>query len=478
MKLGIRILVSFLLIFVGAFYYLTQGFVTDVRYRYLEGVEDVLVDQARILAALVSRDMEDARFSADAMGRIFDAAYADRFSAEIYQVTKTGVDLRVYVTDARGIVIFDSRDPAAIGADYSNWRDVYLTLRGRYGARATDADPSEPKSTVLHVAAPVMVNGRIAGVLTVAKPTTGVNHFLAIAKARALRKSVLAGLLVVLLSTILMMVIVRPIKQLTRYADDVRQGKKAALPRLDNTEIGDMGRAFEKMRETLAGKKYVERYVQTLTHEIKSPISAIQGAAELLEEDMPENQRNRFLSNIRKASERIRQLADQMLHLSSLENLGDLETPGPIDLNRLIATVIGRFQAVIEQNRLDVAVPGDAAFSIRGDAFLVERAIANLVQNAVDFSPPAGRITISLERDKSTVALTVADQGPGIPDFARDKVFERFFSIRRPGSGEKSTGLGLNFVQKIAALHNGGIRLENCSPRGTRAILTLPLSPR
>ena len=478
MKLGLRILVGFLLIFVGAFYFLTSGFLSDIRYRYLEGVEDVLVDQARILAAAVSADMEAGRFAPEHMRQIFDKAYTSRFSAKIYQVTKTGVDLRIYLTDHRGIVIFDSVHPSETGADYSNWRDVHLTLRGEYGARSTDADPDNPASTILYVAAPVMVHGRIAGVLTVAKPTTGINSFLEIAKAKALRKSLLAGVLVVLLSTVLILIIVRPINALRRYADDVRLGKPAVLPSLDSSEIGDMGRAFERMRETLEGKKTVEHYIQTLTHEIKSPISAIQGAAELLEENMPAAQRNQFLSNIRKESDRIRQLSDRMLHLSSLESLDGLEARETIDAQRLLEQVMQRHQPAMEQKRLVVTVDGDEAAHLSGDPFLIGQAVTNLIQNAIDFSPEGGHIAVRLETRASQVIFVVEDQGPGIPEFARERIFERFFSIRRPATGEKSTGLGLNFVRKIAELHTGTIRLESREPHGARAVLSLPIAHR
>ena len=476
MKLGIRILVSFLLIFVGAFYYLTDGFLKDIRYRYLEGVEDVLVDKARILATIVSQDMQAGRFSAGRMRRVFNAAHASRFSAQIYQLTKTGVDLRVYMTDENGIVIFDSRSNSTLGADYSNWRDVYLTLRGKYGARSSDEDPKDPASNSLYVAAPIMVNDKIAGVLTVCKPTTNINDFLKIAKDRVLRKSVFAGICVVLLSTAVLVFIVRPIKLLTRYADDVRQGKKTALPKLGRSEIGDMGRAFEKMRDALEGKKYVENYIQTLTHEIKSPISAIQGASELLEEDMPRAQKTRFLTNIRKESNRIRQLVERMLHLSSLENMNIIEQPESVAFNRLVEAVIERFNPMIAQKSLELKVPGAEVIHLAGDAFLLKQAISNLIQNAIDFSPARGQISIFMKQGNERLAFVVEDQGPGMPDFAMDRVFQKFFSLQRPVSGEKGTGLGLNFVKKIAELHNGTIRLENRSPHGVRAILSLPLS--
>jgi len=474
MKLGIRILVCFLLIFVGAFYYLTRGFMSDIRYRYLEGVEDVLVDQARILATMVSQEVETDGLSTDRVRRIFEGVNAFRFSAQIYQGTKTDVDMHVYITDDKGIVVFDSRGEAAIGADYSNWRDVHLTLRGKYGARSTHDDPNTPAATTLYVAAPIMVNNTIAGVLTICKPTTNINYFLEIAKAKVFRKSVLAGLCVVLLSTALMFFIFRPIKQLIRYADDVRQGKKAVLPKLGSSEIGDMGRAFEKMRDALEGKKYVENYIQTLTHEIKSPISAIQGAAELLEEDMHREQRRQFLTNIRNETERIRELVDRMLHLSSLESMNDLETSESIQINLLLKGVLERFQAVIEQKHLKVAAPAQGETLIYGDSLLVEQAISNLIQNVVDFSPDHGHLAISLTQEKEHVTLVVEDQGPGIPDFAMGRIFEKFFSIRRPANGEKSTGLGLNFVRKIAELHNGSVHLENRPAGGVRAIFKLP----
>ena len=475
MKLGTRILVGFLLIFVGAFYYLTHGFLKDIRYRYLEGVEDVLVDQARILATIVSQEMEAGRYTAQTMRRIFDAAHATRFSAQIYQLTKTNVDLRVYITDENGIIIFDSRGEATLGADYSKWRDVYLSLKGKYGARSSDDDPLNPASNVLYVAAPITVQDNIVGVLTVGKPTTNINNFLEIAKAKVLRKSVLAGLCVVLLSTALIVFIVRPIKLLTRYADDVRMGNKASLPKLDRSEIGDMGRAFNKMRDALEGKKYVEHYIQTLTHEIKSPISAIQGAAELLEEDMPEAEKTRFLTNIHSESNRIRRLVERMLHLSTLESMNDLERRENFVVNRLIETVLERFNPVIAQKNLKLNGPETEDIRLAGDAFLMEQAISNLIQNAIDFSPDHKQITISVKPKTEHVAIVVEDEGPGIPDFAMNRIFQKFFSIQRPLSGKKSTGLGLNFVRKIAELHNGDICLENRSPHGVRAILSLPL---
>jgi two-component system sensor histidine kinase CreC len=110
----------------------------------------------------------------------------------------------------------------------------------------------------------------------------------------------------------------------------------------------------------------------------------------------------------------------------------------------------------------------------KGDPFLLHQALSNLLQNAIDFSTARGSIRIAATTGSDRVSIIVEDEGPGIPDFAKERVFERFFSLQRPGTGKKSTGLGLNFVKEVALLHGGEIRLENLPEGGLRAILSLP----
>lgn len=98
----------------------------------------------------------------------------------------------------------------------------------------------------------------------------------------------------------------------------------------------------------------------------------------------------------------------------------------------------------------------------------------NLFQNALQFSPMGAQIGVALKRLRQTVVVEIRDQGPGIPEFARDKIFDRFFSIQRPDTRKKSTGLGLNFVQEIALLHGGSIDVKNNPDVGVQAILLLP----
>ena len=116
---------------------------------------------------------------------------------------------------------------------------------------------------------------------------------------------------------------------------------------------------------------------------------------------------------------------------------------------------------------------GDDAVAL-GDAFLLQRALANLVDNALDFSPAGATVTLGLTRRRRSVDVTVRDVGPGIPDYAEGKVFEKFYSLARPHSKKKSTGLGLSFVKEIAELHHGRATLKNAPGGGVIATLSLP----
>jgi two-component system, OmpR family, sensor histidine kinase CreC len=229
------------------------------------------------------------------------------------------------------------------------------------------------------------------------------------------------------------------------------------------------------MREALEGRRYAERYVQTLTHEMKSPLAAIRGAAELLDEDMPEADRRRFLENIRAESGRAERLLNRLLELSALEGRSSLEETETVDLVPIVARAIDQAKPPANLGRvtLDVSLP-ETPVNVRGDAFILRSAVTNLLENAIDFSPAGSTVDIVLQPDGG---ITISDRGPGVPDYAREKIFERFYSLKHHLSGRKGTGLGLTLVKEAAELHGGSISLDDREDGGTVARLRLPLVP-
>ena len=472
MKLGLRIFLFYLAIFAACLYFTTDWIWTTLRMRYLESVEEPLVDSANLLASLVEREMARPDFDFADLEASLARVHSRKLSARIYDLQKSTVDLQIYITDARGTVVLDTRRPRAVGQSYIRFHDVWMTLWGRYGARATLRDPGDPFSTALYVAAPIYRNGRIAGVLTVVEPTASIDAFLRLARPAFLRAGLLTIGAVALLSLLLSYLLTRPIDRLARYADGIRLGKRPPFPRLGRTEIADLGLALRRMQETLEGRQYAEEYVQTLTHELKSPLSAIRGAAELLQEEMPPQQQARFIANIRAEAERIARIVDRMLDLARLENRREKPEMEPVELDAMIRTVAESQLLAGKNIKMEIAVPD--RLTINGNPFLLHQALENLVRNAIEFSPAGGTVKVEVIPESNRVTVAITDEGPGIPDYALDRIFERFYSLGRPDTGRKSTGLGLNLVREVAKSHGGTIRVVNRPEGGALAELTLP----
>jgi two-component system, OmpR family, sensor histidine kinase CreC len=229
------------------------------------------------------------------------------------------------------------------------------------------------------------------------------------------------------------------------------------------------------MRLRLEDKAYVENYVHTLTHELKSPLAAIRGAAELLQEPMPEADRERFAGNIQRQTERLQQLIDRLLALADVEQLRGLRTVEPVDLAALTRELLHTAEPRLRVKQLRVVESVNGEVVVQGDRFLIAQALQNLLDNAIDFSPHGGALAVAVRREGSTVEWSVRDEGPGVPDYAADRIFDRFYSLPRADTQEKSSGLGLCLVKEVSELHGGTLRIENVlDPRGCHASWSLP----
>ncbi len=202
-------------------------------------------------------------------------------NANIGGIKKVRNEYRVYLTDARGKVVFDSSGQAT-GQDYSRWNDVWLTLRGQYGARSTRSDPHDEASSVMYIAAPVMDKGRIIGVLSVGKPNLAMTPVIKRSERRILwAGGALLGIALLIGGGVVWWINFS-IGKLVRYADSVTAERPLPLPEVGSSELRKLAQALESMRVKLEGKNAIENYVYDLTHELKSPLAAIRGAAEIL----------------------------------------------------------------------------------------------------------------------------------------------------------------------------------------------------
>ena len=472
MPLAIRIFLVYLL-FVGLTgYFVLNTVMEEIRPGVRQSTEETLVDTANLMAEILRDDFKAGTLNQNRWPELLKAYGERQPAASIWGLAKNQVNHRIYVTDARGIVVLDS-SASAVGQDYSRWNDVYLTLRGEYGARSTRSDPDDPGSSVMHVGAPIRDNGQIIGVVTVAKPNSSLQPYVDRTERRLLGYG--AGLigLGLLFGALLSWWLSRALRRLTGYAQAVSEGRRAELPHYRGGELEQLATAVERMRTQLEGKAYVERYVHTLTHELKSPLAAIRGAAELLQDEMPATQRQRFVSNIDSESARMQQLIERLLNLAQVEQRQGLEERVPVPLAALVDELLETQHARIERKQLRVEQLIAPDLSLLGEAFLLRQALGNLLENALDFSPAQGVLRFAAQRQGEQIEFTLFNQAEPIPDYALTRLSERFYSLPRPDSGRKSTGLGLNFVEEVLQLHGGSLKIGNVAD-GVEVTLRLP----
>ena len=444
----------------------SDQFVPGVR----QSVEETLVQTANLLAEMAQPIQ--GRAGAANIEAVFRGYEKRRFEARIYGVLKSQPDLRVYVTDQTGRVVFDSRG-RDVGQDFSRWQDISRTLKGEYGARTTRENEYDRSSSVMYVAAPIMQNGRIVGVLSLGKPSRSFQSFIDLARAKAWQSAWWLFGLALLLALAFSFWMTRDLRRLVDHANEVAEGKRERIPIEGRSELRRLAQALEHLRAELDGKAHVEKVSQLLAHELKSPIAAIAGAAELLADETDPDRRARLQTNITGETRRLQRIVEGVLNLARAENRGRLDEVEGLALGDLVRDVLATRAERLATRNLRADCDLQPAH-MEGNRFLLRQAVANLLDNAIDFSPADGRLSISLKVTEMQARLCIRDYGPGIPDYALPRLFERFYSTPRPDSGERSSGLGLNLVQEVARLHRGGIELSNHPEGGAEACLTLP----
>ncbi|WP_028619935.1 two-component system sensor histidine kinase CreC [Pseudomonas sp. Ant30-3] len=460
MALGIRIFLVYVLFIGLTGYFVLNTVMEEIRPGVRQSTEETLVDTANLMAEILRDDFKAGTLNQNRWPQLLKAYGERQPRATIWGLPKNQVNHRIYVTDAKGIVVLDSSG-VAVGQDYSRWNDVLLTLRGEYGARSSRSDPEDASSSVMHVGAPIRDNGKIIGVVTVAKPNSSLQPYVDRTERRLLAYG--AGLigLGLLFGALLSWWLSAALRRLTGYAQAVSEGRKVEVPHYRGGELEQLATAVEQMRTQLEGKAYVERYVHTLTHELKSPLAAIRGAAELLHSEMPLAQRQRFVSNIDSESRRMQQLIERLLNLAQVEQRQGLEERTAVPLAALVSELMAAQTARIEGKRLRVEQTIAADLNIIGEPFLLRQALGNVLENALDFTPAYGVLRFSAERTGAQIEVRLFNETDAIPDYALPRLTERFYSLPRPDSGRKSTGLGLNFVEEVVKLHGGDLRIAN-----------------
>jgi signal transduction histidine kinase/putative methionine-R-sulfoxide reductase with GAF domain len=220
------------------------------------------------------------------------------------------------------------------------------------------------------------------------------------------------------------------------------------------------------------------QFIAAVSHELRTPLTSISAYAETLQggatETDPET-RERFLRVIQDESRRLTRIVDDILDLATMDAGRVRLSCRPIDARIVLDAALDVIRPMADARVIELRLPDDQPAEVHADPDLLKQLLVNLLENAVKFTEPDGRIEIGLERETSAVRLWVADDGPGIPNDKLDAIFERFYqvdgsNVRRHGG----SGLGLAIARNIAAWHDGRIWAESGEGRGARFVVSLP----
>jgi len=221
-----------------------------------------------------------------------------------------------------------------------------------------------------------------------------------------------------------------------------------------------------------------EDFTSSVSHELRTPLTSIKAYTETILRDpnMPEETRLQFLAVVDEESDRLATLIEDLLEVSRIQSGKAKFKQEPVDVTAIVEKVVTALQPLAEKNniRLQKTVAENLP-ELQADAGKIESVVTNLLNNAIKFTPQAGRVSIHVQKTENEMVIRVSDTGMGIPKESLPKIFDRFYRVNRPGKQIQGTGLGLSIVSKIVTMHNGRIDVESDVDKGTTFTVFLPL---
>jgi len=490
----------------GGFFYLDS-----YRARLIDQRSRQVLDQTRLVARAIQAAPTETR---DALVEDFGQMTALRL--RVYFPDTADGKTQPYDTWRRSRATYRLRDPAAQGWRRGAARDLDRIVDAIVGAKSPeDFDEPVPDTRsswpeVLAAAASGRSQSRVrrapdlTPVISAAVPLVGpktgsargANVLLATINARDVTRIVRAErlrlgvvllavtLVSILLSLFLARTIARPLRRLAIAAHRVRLGRarEVRVPRLPSRrdEIGLLARALHDMTQSLRQRiDATEAFAADVTHELKNPLASLRSAVDSLILVKDPALQDRLLQVVQDDVQRLDRLIVDIAEASRVDAELSRAKFEPVDLGGLVGTLVEAWEGrgLPRDVRLAFARPRKGAAVIAGEAGRFARAIDNLIDNAISFSPAGGLVEIGATRVGDDVVIRVDDEGPGVPGEARQDIFARFHSLRPDGEAfGRHSGLGLAIARAIVEGHGGVIEVRDRddAPSGARFVISIP----
>ena len=452
----------------------------------IESAKEVMVEVATMFSKIASQNIIDGEINLTTFGGIIFDYFQSPHGDERLQ------NLAIYITDKDGFLILDSRG-LSLGTDMKSHSVVGSALSGQQGISRISTEPVRGpwkargvnieyffKPEFLHVSSTIYDNRQeVQGVLVLVAPMLDLMD-----RTRLWRFIFYIFLLSLFFGALGSYRISRNIRRVEKYTRELFKGEDVSIPNV-NVQFNKLAVAIEQARSEVELKDDVEEYIDTLAHELRTPITGIRLTAEnlltpmgiesyLLEEKDDKKskvltkeikKRREFIRSILDSNKQMDSLVSRLLALSRIERRDTLTETEKFKILPIIENVLkvyGTHNRLIVSKNITINLDGvDKKSKVFAEKILLEQALGNILKNALDFSPKGGTITIKVSESNTAVTIVVLDEGPGIPPHVSSKLFTRFFSVARPDTGRRGTGLGLRFVRKIMQLHGGEVTIKD-----------------
>ncbi|MCC6628309.1 MAG: HAMP domain-containing histidine kinase [Chloroflexi bacterium] len=413
------------------------------------------------------------------MELVLRGASLDDIRAELNeQADATG--LRILVIGRTGTVISDSQ--------------VNGSLQGRPFVVASPPGPPRPapvqrgqfvdggdtyRYVAMPVTAPARARGDVAQLVLAQSEAAWGDVWGELGWRLALAGSI-AAVVATIMATLMARSLYQPIVRLKAAAEGMARGHyDQQVPEEGPAELAGLARAFNDMAgEVRASRQSMQEFVANVSHELRTPLTSVRGFVEALSDGTVSDEagRRRSLAVIGAELRRLQRLVTGLLDLSRFESGQVALRRESVDLAAVVAQCGEIVSARAEEAgvTLIVEVPSPSPF-VTGDADRLEQVIANLLDNALRYTPTGGRVGLRLMSDSGQARVAVADTGPGVPAAAVPHLFERFFTAD-PARAGHGAGLGLAIAREIALAHGGDIEVASRVGEGSTFTLVLPLA--
>jgi len=403
----------------------------------------------------------------------------------------------IYLLDADGNILGHNLPEGSINTSQVDLEPVLSLIAGSAQLPLHGDDPRSGRSKIFS-AFPVQSSSGLEGYLYVILGGQRYDELAGdIGNSYAFRISAMAVVAIVLFTALVGFLVFRVLtRRLQRLSCEMERVTASAFTerpalgkaRADGDEIDALSRAFTEMSEQIRSQieqleendRLRRELISNISHDLRTPLSAMQGSIETLiikGRSMTDTDRERYLRMARRHTVRLGTLIGDLFELAKLDSASVTPSVEAFSLAELAQDIAQEFQVECERKNVTLEIETDCGTAQSlGDIGLIHRVLENLVKNAVQFAPQGGDVTISITEHDASVAVAVADNGPGIAEKDMSRIFDRFY---RAFDGEEarsdSSGLGLAIVKRILDLHDTRITVTSKVNTGTRFEFELPL---